>query len=41
MLQLTPAQTATLQSWFLPERPGPLAGAHLLNTGHGGCWGDR
>ena len=38
MLQLTPAQTATLQSWFLPERPGPLVGAHIMTTGLGTCW---
>src|SRR5215204_1054298 len=41
MLRLTTAQTASLQSWFLPERPGPLVGAHIITTGHGSCWADR
>lgn len=41
MVQLTPAQTSTLHSWFLPERPGPLVGAHIMTTGLGACWVDR
>jgi GNAT superfamily N-acetyltransferase len=41
MIHLTPRQTATLQSWFLPERPGPLVGPHVINTGQGCCWTDR
>ncbi len=41
MLLLTPAQTAALQDWFLPERPGPLVGADVIATGHGRCWVDR
>ena len=41
MLLLTPAQTAALQDWFLPERVGPLVGPHVLATGHGRCWVDR
>lgn len=41
MLPLTPSQAATLAHWFLPERPGPAVGPHVLNTGHGTCWVDR
>ncbi|MFN8465163.1 MAG: GNAT family N-acetyltransferase [Caldilineaceae bacterium] len=41
MLLLTPAQTAALQDWFLPERVGPLPGPHVIATGHGRCWVDR
>lgn len=41
MLLLTPAQTAALQDWFLPERVGPLPGPHVIATGHGHCWVDR
>ena len=41
MLLLTPAQTAALQDWFLPERVGPLPGPHVIVTGHGRCWVDR
>jgi hypothetical protein len=41
MMLLTPAQTALLQPWFLPERPGPLVGAHVIATGCGACWVDR
>ena len=33
MLMLTPSQAATLRPWFLPERPGPLVAAHVLETG--------
>ena len=39
MLLLTPAQTAALQDWFLPERVGPLVGPHVIATGRG--WVDR
>ncbi len=38
MLLLTPSQAATLRSWFVPERPGPLVAAHVLDTGHGVCY---
>jgi RimJ/RimL family protein N-acetyltransferase len=38
MLMLTPSQAATLRPWFLPERPGPLVAAHVLETGHGVCF---
>ncbi len=41
MLLLTPAQTAALQDWFLPERVGPLVGPHVIATGHGRCWVDH
>lgn len=41
MLRLTPQQTATLRHWFLPDRPGPLIGLHLIQSGHGTCWVDR
>lgn len=41
MIQLTIQQLTTLRNWFLPDRPGPLIGLHLLNTGHGTAWADR
>jgi hypothetical protein len=41
MLPLTSTQTASLQHWFLPERPGSLVGPHVLETGNGACWVDR
>jgi hypothetical protein len=41
MLQLTYQQTVTLKNWFLPDRPGPLMGLHVIHTGHGHCWADR
>lgn len=41
MIQLTPHQTATLKNWFLPDRPGPLVGLHVIHTGNGTCWVDR
>jgi len=41
MLQLTLEQTATLKNRFLPDRPGPLVGLHVIHTGHGHCWADR
>jgi GNAT superfamily N-acetyltransferase len=41
MIQLTIQQRTTLRNWFLPDRPGPLIGLHLLNTGHGTAWADR
>lgn len=41
MILLTPEQTATLKEWFLPERPGPLVGLHVINTGQGACFADR
>jgi RimJ/RimL family protein N-acetyltransferase len=41
MMQLTNPQLTTLRHWFLPDRPGPLIGLHLLNGGHGTAWADR
>ena len=41
MRRLTPKQTATLKGWFLPERPGPLIGLHVIHSGHGACFVDR
>ncbi len=41
MLLLTPHQIVELKDWFAPERPGPLVGMHVLNTGHGAFWVDR
>lgn len=41
MLRLTPDQVAALRDWFLPERPGPLVGLHVLQTGHGRFLADR
>lgn len=41
MIRLTPEQTTAQKNWFLPERPGPLVGLHVLNTGNGVCWVDR
>ena len=41
MILLTPDQTAALKGWFLPERPGPLIGLHVIQTGNGTCFVDR
>lgn len=41
MIRLTTEQTAKLTDWFLPERPGPLIGSHVINTGNGLCLVDR
>lgn len=41
MQLLNPEQRATLQPWFLPERPGPLIGSHIIQTGNGACFVDR
>ena len=41
MILLVPQQRATLRDWFLPDRPGPLVGLHVLQTGHGACFVDR
>jgi RimJ/RimL family protein N-acetyltransferase len=41
MILLTPNQTATLRSWFVPDRPGPLVGLHIIHTGNGACFVDR
>ena len=41
MILLTPEQTARLESRFLPEKPGPLVGPHVIHTGIGACSVDR
>jgi len=41
VIKLPLDQAATLKDWFLPERPGPLIGLHVLQTGHGVCYVDR
>jgi RimJ/RimL family protein N-acetyltransferase len=41
MVELTPDQAATLRGWFVPDRPGPLVGLHVIQTGNGACWADR
>ena len=41
MIRLTSKQAATLRSWFLPDRPGPLIGLHALHTGQGSFHADR
>jgi hypothetical protein len=41
MIPLTSQQLAALRDWFLPDRPEPSIGLHLLNTGHGTAWADR
>ena len=41
MIVLSPEQAVTIKNRLLPERPGPLIGAHVLNTGHGACCVDR
>jgi RimJ/RimL family protein N-acetyltransferase len=41
MILLSPEERAALRDWFLPERPGPLIGMHVLQTGNGSCHVDR
>ena len=41
MLLVAPEQVAGLRDWFRPERPGPLVGMHVVNTGHGTYVADR
>src|SRR5215212_9780676 len=41
MLELDQAQARELRAWFLPERPGPLVGSHVVQTGHGRLLVDR
>jgi RimJ/RimL family protein N-acetyltransferase len=38
---LSADQLAALRGWFLPDRPGPLVGLHVLNTGQGAAYADR
>jgi hypothetical protein len=40
-VELTPAAAAALRDWFLPDRPGPMVGLHVLATGHGRILADR
>jgi RimJ/RimL family protein N-acetyltransferase len=41
LIYLAPEQTATLKHWFLPDRPGPLIGLHVIHSGNGTCLVDR
>jgi RimJ/RimL family protein N-acetyltransferase len=41
VLELTPSEAASLRGWFVPERPGPLVGLHVLQTGIGTVLADR
>jgi len=41
VIQLSPSQLGELRPWFLPDRPGPLVGLHVLRTGNGACFADR
>jgi RimJ/RimL family protein N-acetyltransferase len=41
MQLLTPLQLKALRPWFVPERPGPLVGPHVLHTGNGAAYADR
>ncbi|MFC1996244.1 GNAT family N-acetyltransferase [Chloroflexota bacterium] len=41
MILLAPEQISTLKSWFLPERPGPVIGSHVIQTGNGTCFANR
>jgi RimJ/RimL family protein N-acetyltransferase len=41
MKSLSPEERERLRSWFLPDRPGPLVGLHVLETGHGAIFADR
>jgi GNAT superfamily N-acetyltransferase len=41
LLELDRHDTETLSERFLPERPGPLVGMHVIQTGHGRCLADR
>lgn len=41
MVLVTPAELSRIDTWFRPERPGSMIGAHLLRTGLGRCLVDR
>lgn len=41
LIRLALYQTKTLRDRFLPDRPGPLVGLHVSQTGHGECFADR
>jgi GNAT acetyltransferase len=38
---LAQADALVVRDWFLPERPGPLVGSHVLQTGYGRLLADR
>lgn len=40
MVELDLERASALRGWFA-DRPGPCAGLHALNTGHGTIWADR
>lgn len=41
MIKLASSQFKTLRHWFASERPGPLVGLHVLQTGNGASFADR
>ena len=41
MVPISREQLATLEHWFVPDRPGPLVGLHVIRTGNGRCVVDR
>jgi RimJ/RimL family protein N-acetyltransferase len=41
MILLSSDQRSSLKSWFLPDRPGPLIGLHIIHTGNGSFLADR
>lgn len=41
MQLLSPEQRNSVRQRFLPERPGPLTGLHVLTWGTGACFADR
>ncbi len=41
MVPISREQLATLEHWFIPDRPGPLVGLHVIRTGSGTCLADR
>jgi hypothetical protein len=41
LFHLTSEQTAAIRDSFLPERPGPVIGMQVIQTGNGTCFADR
>ncbi len=41
MIRVEPSKRETLRSLFLPDRPGPLVGLHVIQTGLGELLADR
>ena len=41
MVPISQEQLTTLEHWFVPDRPGPLVGPHVIRTGIGTCLVDR